>query len=383
MDNPTFSRRSRENLDKPLDKDVQVTGEYGYHKLCLFVEGECVSWATVHEFQQQIGSEVIRMGGIGGVGTSEAHRRKGYSRRVMESALRWMRRNGFDTSILFGIPAFYPKFGYAPAFPDVSFTLAVRDAEVVKPRGYSFVSYKPQYLSSILSMYHKNNAGRTGPIRRNPKHWKSFRRGVNWSSKAICKVALNERKIPVGYFVHDAAHLNPAIIEVGFATPKVFPDMLRAIAQIVWNQRLERISFLLPEDDAFMAFCQPLGLQETVGYRKDGGCMVRMINIPGTISKIAPLLGSRLCVRGHLDINTNLESIGLSWANGKCNVRKPCSDPQWARMPQWALAQLLYGYRGASSLAASGILKASKHCIHLLEDLFPVTPHFFYPVDKF
>lgn len=69
MDNPTFSCRSRrENLDKPLDKDIQVTGEYGRHKLRLFVEGECVSWVTVLEFQQQIGPEVLRLGGIGEVG---------------------------------------------------------------------------------------------------------------------------------------------------------------------------------------------------------------------------------------------------------------------------------------------------------------------------
>lgn len=378
-----FFTSQREYLDRPLDENLQVTKESAGHKLTLLINGICVSWATVCEFRQQIGSEILRMGGIAGVGTHEAHRLRGYSRRVMENALRWMRKTGFDTSMLFGITAFYPKFGYTQAFPNVSFTLAVRDAEVVEPRGYAFMNYKPQYLRSILNMYHRNNAGRTGPILRNPKDWVPFRRGLDWKTKAVCKVALNNSKTPVGYFVYDATPLNPTIIEVGFATSKVFSDMLLAIARIVWKQRLERINFLLPEDDAFMAFCQPLGLQKAIGYRKDGGGMVRMINIPGIFSKIAPLLGSRLRAQGHLNIYTNLESIGLSWTRGKCGICRPQSKHRSVHMPQWALAQLLYGYRSVSSLSASGIVKGSKHSVDVLEDLFPVTPHFFYSVDKF
>jgi predicted acetyltransferase len=372
----------RENLDGPLDEKFLITKESTGNKLKLVINGTCVSWLTVLEFRQQIGTELLRMGGIGGVATDKAHRLKGYSRRLINSAIKWMRMSGFDTSMLFGISSFYPKFGYGEAFPDVSFTLAVRDAELVNAQGYSFVNYKSQYLQSILNMYHRNNAGRTGPIRRHPKHWKHrepFTKGTNMG----CRVALDNSKRPVAYFVYDATPLNPTILEVGFTTSKVFSDMLLAIARIVWNDRLERIKFFLPEDDAFIAFCQPLGLEKTMGYRKDGGGMVRMINIPGSLSKISPLLGSRLRTRGHLNIYTNLESIGLSWLRGRCNVSKPQNKCPSVYMPQWALAQLLYGYRNAFSLYASGTVKGSKHSVDILENLFPVTPHFFYWVDRF
>ena len=58
------------------------------------------------------------MGGIAGVDTNEEHRNKGYSRRVMEDCTAFMTENGFDVAMLFGIPNFYPKFGYATVIPE-------------------------------------------------------------------------------------------------------------------------------------------------------------------------------------------------------------------------------------------------------------------------
>ena len=52
-------------------------------------------------------------------------------------------------------------------------------------------------------------------------------------------------------------------------------------------------------------------------------------------------------------------------------------------MPQWALAQLLYGYRTAEALAAAGTLKASRQAVEALSDLFPLRPHFHYLADHF
>ncbi len=377
-------RTTRENLDKPLDKDIQMIKGNGIYRLTLFVDGECASWTNITAFQQQIGSETITMGGIGGVGTSSPHRYKGYSRIVMENSLRWMKKNNFDVAMLYGINSFYHKFGYAQSFPDISFSLAVRDAEMVKGNGYKTVNYNAKYLAAILKMYHRNNLCRTGPARRNQKQWKPFSRGVRWDSKSICKVLLNEKKKPVGYFVYDTTPLEPKIIEVGFSTHKVFADILQGIVQVVWEQRLEQISFLLSEDDEFMAFCQPLGLKKIVEYRQDGGGMVRMINLAQTIKKISPLLNSRIKTRESLNIKTNLESVGISWEGGKCNVHpQPLPNCQGVQMPQWALAQLIYGYRGVSTLLSSGTIKASKHCVDILNELFPTTQHFFYSLDKF
>jgi len=371
-----------ENLDKPLDADIEVTGTAMERRLSLLVGDQAVSHVHIFDFRQQVGSQTLRMAGVGGVGTHEDHRRKGYARRVIINSLRWMRREGFDVAMLFGIKDFYPKFGYAQVFGDVRFKMAVRDAEVVAPGGYRFVNFGPEYLDAVLAIYHSSNAGRTGPIRRDRKYWKPFRKGLQGDSKSACRVALDKSGRPVGYFVRDKEPIKPWIIEVGTATPAVFPDILRAAAEIARRRRLKQIKFILPEDDAFIGFCLPLGIRKEVAYRRDGGAMVRMINIPAALKAIASDLGPRMHGSGRLNIRTNLESVGLSWSAGRLKVGGLSNGPS-LRMPQWALGQLLYGYRSASALAAVGVLKASRKSVVILDGMFPARPHFFYAVDAF
>ena len=72
----------------------------------------------LHEYQMRFGTAQLKMGGIAGVGTNEGYRNRGYSRRVMEDSTTFMTENGFDVAMLFGIPNFYPKFGYATVLPE-------------------------------------------------------------------------------------------------------------------------------------------------------------------------------------------------------------------------------------------------------------------------
>lgn len=373
-----------EDLNRPIDKNIQITSNFPWHKIEFMVDGEAVSKLVVVDFKQQIGSLVVRMGGIGGVETRKEHRRKGYSRKLMENSLCWMRQNGFDTTLLYGIKKFYPKFGYAPAFPEIIFTIPVRDAERVRPSGYSFKMFAPQYIKPVLAMYHKNNTGRTGPTRRDPKFWKYFKQGASWGRKAVCKVGMDKHGRLAGYFVYDEENLDAIVTETGFTTPRVFPDILRAAARVALKQRLEYITFFLPQDDAFMEFCKPLGVIKKVNYARDGGGMVRMINIPEALRKVSSEFSKRMRGKGRLNICTNLDDVGLSWSKGSVSVHKgTIKEALSARMPQWALAQLLYGYRSASGLENAGVLKVSKQAVSILEEMFPLTVHYHYRADHF
>src|SRR5690349_7782849 len=69
-------------------------------------------------FSLHIGQAVVRMDGIGGVGTDEEYRNRGYSRRVLEAAIAHMEQGDTALSMLYGIRDFYPKFGFATAGPD-------------------------------------------------------------------------------------------------------------------------------------------------------------------------------------------------------------------------------------------------------------------------
>jgi predicted acetyltransferase len=284
--------------------------------------------------------------------------------------------------MLYGIPAFYPKFGFAPAFPHVTYTMAVRDAQRVPHGRLRFVKFTDGHLRAVLRMYERNNSGRTGPTRREAKVWAPFRRGRNWGPRIAVRVGLDGRGRAVAYLAHDV-QLDATIVEVGYARPQAFGDLVRLAAGVAWASRAEKITFLLPEDEPLMRFCAPYGLNKELRYRPDGGCMVRMINIPAAMRKIAPLLATRAGGSGRLTIRTNLDDVGLSWSPGRLEVGRPRRQGPTVRLPQWALAQLLYGYRDTDSLVQHGNLAGTKEGISALSMLFPPGPHYHYLVDHF
>ena len=371
-----------ENFDLPVDSDIRIDGRHPEYKIVLSADNRDASWTTVIDFRQQIGAGVIRMGAIAAVGTREDCRFRGYSRRIMINAHRWMRGNGFDTVLLYGIKGFYPKFGYAKAFPDIWCSIALRDAEAVQSAGYRIVDFEPRHKKALVRMYEANNAGRIGPSRRDPGTWEP-RQGLHYKTKAVLKVAVDADNRPAGYIALHSACPPAAIIETGFVSRSVFPDLLLEAARLALASRLEYINLTLPEDDAFLEFCKPLGLRKEITYPPDGGAMVRMINVRGTMGKLAGELESRMPDIQCLNIFTNLDSAGLYLLNGRLAVGEPRKRGLSVRLPQWALAQMLYGYCSARSLATSAALKTSPEGIDVLERLFPVRPHYYYAMDRF
>ncbi|MCK5802230.1 MAG: GNAT family N-acetyltransferase [Lentisphaeria bacterium] len=377
-------RTVRDDLSAPVDEDVRVDESPGTTKLVLVADGVDVSWATVVHFEQQIGGSTVRMGGIAEVGTHDQHRFKGYSTRVLENSLCWMRQNGFHTSMLYGIPSYYPKFGYAKAFPTVTFNMAVRDAESASAADYTFSPFVPTlHLSAVLRMYRLANERSTGVNRRLKKHWRIFQRGLSWNSSAIVEMVLDKNAKPVGYIAFDDRGQAANVIEVGYTTPKVFSAFLRRAAEFAWQQRLERIQFHLPEDLAFTIYCRGFGLRMENTFPADGGGMVRLIHVPGAFQAVKDELAQRVRRHGALTIRTNLDDVSLTWADGDMEVSSPVPSYPSVRLPQWALAQMLYGYLNTDALRATGVLRGTAATCKILDQLLPVHPHYHYAADHF
>jgi predicted acetyltransferase len=376
-------RSDPEDLDRPLDGGISLNTEGRYTRIALTVDESEVSSCGIVDFQQQIGSQTIHMGGVAGVGTHREHRFQGYSSRVLENALRWMRANEYDASMLYGIAGFYPRFGYAPAFPTVKFSLAVRDAEAVAPGGHRLVRYRGEHLRAVLRMYQANNAMRTGVTSRLPGTWEPWRKGLQFGTKADPWLVLDDRGRPVGYVVYHKEPETAKILEVGFRTAAVFPSVVRHAARRAVRERMESIELFLPEDDLFVDYCKGLRLKMEREFPRCGGAMVRLVRVPTALGKVAAELGSRMTGSGHLNVRTNLDDVGLAWSGSALRVGDPIRRAPTARMPQWALAQLLYGYRRAAGLEAAGAVKAPRKAIEALEEMFPVRPHYHYAADHF
>ncbi|MCW3053846.1 MAG: hypothetical protein JWN14_3016 [Chthonomonadales bacterium] len=125
----------------------------GVTSVKLMFGEKCVSWLSIVPFTLQIGAATVRMDGIGGVGTDSHYRNRGYSRRVLEAAVTHMRNGDGALSMLYGIPDFYPKFGYATAGPDYLVILNDLERDNVLPSGWTVRDFTPSDLPAMQALY--------------------------------------------------------------------------------------------------------------------------------------------------------------------------------------------------------------------------------------
>jgi len=380
---PAEPSTARENLDLDLDADVTVRSRGTLHRVSVTVDGEDASGCAVWELQMRVAGVWLKMGGIGGVGTRPEHRFKGQARRVIVNALRWMRRGGYDVTLLFGITGFYPKFGYAPAFPRTRSYLDVDVAAGANALGYRFVPYGPKYLKRVLGSYHRTVSDMTGPVRRLPKRWRPFREGLNWGPRIACRVALDRAGRFAGYYASDDQGATIELVEASLIDVAGAGDVLRAAAADARERGQERVVLNLPEDDPVVRSARPLGVLTEIHCARDGGPLFRLIDVSSTLRKLAPRVGSGFEGMGALSVRTNLDAVGLRWSRGKLKVTDAIPGSPNAKLPQWALGQMIVGYASASSLAAAGVLRAPARAVRAFEEMFPQRPHFYYANDKF
>src|SRR5215218_1088310 len=120
---------------------VFVNHPSGTSDVLLQLDGRQVSRVVIVPMLMRIGAAVVRMDGIGGVGTEEEFRNQGYSRRLMETAVQQMQQGDAALSTLFGIHDFYQKFGYETTGPEYSVILPLMNTSAARhslPRGWRF-----------------------------------------------------------------------------------------------------------------------------------------------------------------------------------------------------------------------------------------------------
>ncbi|MDP6042033.1 MAG: GNAT family N-acetyltransferase, partial [Candidatus Latescibacteria bacterium] len=149
---------------------AEVTDHCSRWQIGLALSDTVVSGAGIVKKQMQIGSAVVKMGGIAGVWTDDDHRMKGYASQAMWESIALMEQKHCDMSILFGIADFYHRYGYAVAFASQSMQVAT--AQLLKLNGSLRArTGRKADLAVMRQLYRRYNAGRSGMDAR-PSNWK-------------------------------------------------------------------------------------------------------------------------------------------------------------------------------------------------------------------
>jgi hypothetical protein len=143
----------------------------GVVRVALMRGDEVLSRALVIPMTMRVGRATVRMDGIGGVETPEAHRNRGYARRVLEAAVRAMNAGDAAISTLYGIPHFYPRYGYATLGPEYELTpVSLHERNLLRD-GYSARAGNAGDLPALKRLYREETAGAYGALVRDDDWW--------------------------------------------------------------------------------------------------------------------------------------------------------------------------------------------------------------------
>jgi predicted acetyltransferase len=343
----------------------------------LSVDGSVASSVIVVDRVVRIGNIPLRMGGIGDVSTRRAFRQQGYARQLLEDSIMYMRDAGYHFSALFGIPYFYPKFGYIVAMPGTDSTIATRDAELAQAC-YPVRPFKPEDAQQVAEIYEQMNANRTFTCVRDPNTWKGFRIGASWNDRIEAVVVLDGESI-IGYANYDLDPWRCSLGEVGYATPAVFSTLLAEAGKQAAQKRVEKLTIHAPVDDPFVLYCRRYGCTTSLSYARNAHGMARIINQAATIKAIQPLMLRRLQAsqidwRGTLVFSTDLGKDALELGSGPELV---------LHLPQTMLTQWILGYRGIEDALFETETKVPEAAVPVLKAIFPTGYPFIYPSDRF
>jgi predicted acetyltransferase len=343
------------------------------HLRQVIVDGEAVSWLWVPEHRIRLCGEPVRMAGIGGVETKPAHRMKGYARRLLSDTVDYMTAEGYDVTMLFGIPDFYDKFGYAPCIPAHHVSLTTREAERAKEHagGYSARPMTEDDYGYVVKVSNAANVDRAPSLIRDRARFRGFGHGSDWHRRSEALVVEDRKGRTAGYFVRDRGVTEVKAIEVEATDAGAYAAVLHELAKQAVELRCSEVEMVLAADHPFAVFARRYGCRCTTRYARMGGGMMRILNQDGLFERMRPgmerrlargeLAGRRVSVRFETDLGTTrvvLNPKGKSESRVTLKVR------------QDRLMQLVVGYRTAADLLAADGVESRGPAAQVLAELF-------------
>ena len=259
---------------------IRTRDEGREHTREMLIDDKVVCWLGVIDFTMRIGAGTARMAGIAGVETRHEHRKKGYMRILFADTVTYMQQQGYDVTMLYGIPDFYTKFGYAVCLSTPSLKLQTRDAELARSIAQPITTAPttPADWPAIVDLFNQRNAARTCSMARAADTFKGFQKGSYWDVRAESVAIRDSHDRFAGYVVWDQNAEAVHVVELEVADEALYPALLAMLAQEAVKKRCGDITFHLPLDHPFGEFAQRYGCEWSVRHFRHANIKVRYIH---------------------------------------------------------------------------------------------------------
>jgi predicted acetyltransferase len=401
--------------EEHADGTTEIRGE---------IDGTPVSRTFIFPMLVRIGEAVVRMDGIGGVATDEAHRHRGYSRRVLKTAVDTMRAGDAALSTLYGIPDFYHRFGFATSGAEHTVKLPASGKAAPRaslPVGWSFRPFTPDNLTAVAVIYDATTARATGAVPRLVDGGVDAPNGVHASNPAAitmcrrawrdllkpasaddCRVLIDASGTVVAYawigsdtwWIRKRQRDASTSFHIGEAMA-IDPQAADALVAAChdWAHEsmsgVEAVEFVIPPEGPVAHAAAYEGAAFVQRHTRHGEFMARVLDLNRLFQQMLPELNARLqhsgdAYQGQLTLHTDEGSISLAIRNRGISIASRSARRAVAiKLPQASLASMVLGAFEVSDLAARLLDPPDKQAVEVLATLFPRRAPHIYPADRF
>lgn len=376
----------------------------GTTRVSLMLDGRAVSRALIIPLTIHIGTATVRMDGIGGVETEAEHRKRGYSRRVLESALRQMHEGDAVLSTLYGISDYYLKFGYLSVGPEHTIRLEETPPGYSLPQGWKTRALESRDLPDVRRIYELQTRQSVGAVARSEKAriWSEL---AHSEDRDAGRVVEDSEGNVVAYALRGAQHWwmeswqretpESFLLAEVFATGPVAADAVLYACR-AWaaetGEPSPTVEVAGPPEGPVPASAMLQGSQFTKRYTRAGEFMGRTLGPARLLAALKPELDVRIrssatTFAGTLCIKTDEGDVLLAISSDEIQVLDsgPVLDEHLlvVHLPQAELARLVFGGYPPKEVLARLPHPPDEAALDVISALFPQRYPHIYAVDRF
>jgi predicted acetyltransferase len=339
------------------------------------VDGKIASMMMLKRRQLRIGTAVVNGAFVAPVATHPDCEGMGYCSAVMRDAIRFMKSEGFDMTILWGNPWLYPHYGYSPAMVRTEVVVEPRQADLPEMKAYEFRPFAAADLKQVTRIYHSNTATKTCAEVRSPTMWEWKPGG----SKAGLQVLTNKRGKVIGYLALGTDWGRPCAHEIGVLNDEASKVILDHVLGIARSKGLKEFYCIISPDHPFARFAFWSDCEIRIGSGGGAG-MVRLLNLATFLTKMEKEFERRLnrselhdkeCTLG-ISSDEGIASLDISHGCVSASAKRMKSDYR-LDIPLSCLNPLITGYKDIDELVKNPKVdvRGGKEAVRLIQVLFP------------
>jgi predicted N-acetyltransferase YhbS len=333
--------------------------DYSNHRVGV-LDGKVVSYAEVRPYTLRYGRVKLRVGGVGGVCTHSDYRRRGFASAVLQDALAYMAEQGLHLALLDGVRGYYDRFGFSPVWPNYFFEVPAAEAAALQPE-LRLREPTMQDIPYMARLYQKHWEGRVAFVR-SPETWMWRVLHEDWRYVRV----VDDGQV-CGYIAGD----DPigAETEVLADTPDAAITILAECGRLCIDAGLDTLSWLMPPDDAVVAFARALlPVKVSAEYLPSGNWMARLIDTRELVNTLLPeMIAQARLADPHFDA----DALHFNFQPHQVRISLRGQDTTDCQLDHHDFIQVIFGSLRASALALRPNSRLHPDGVRLLEMLFP------------